>query len=162
MNNDLDRVLRRIRQELVTATAAHSHRDGGHPGRLDHASMAFGLAMARRLVDERLGIHEDPRPETLEAARAALYEQLAAIQHDIWSHWMAYVLDHCCTENGDGSMVVPAELVARWRRQILAPYAELSERERESDRDQVDRFWPLLHLGAVPRGPDVRLQERTG
>lgn len=153
MNDDRDRMLRRIRQELVTATAAHAHRDGpARPAQLDHASVAFGLTMARRLVDEALGIHEDPRPDALHEGRAALYEQLASIQHDIWSHWMAYVFDHCATENEDGSVTIPAELAKRWRRQVATGYSELSERERESDRDQVDKFWPLLHLGAPPRG----------
>jgi hypothetical protein len=40
--------------------------------------------------------------------------------------------------------VIPAELVARWEAQIKTPYAELSEQEQESDRDQVHGYLPTI------------------
>jgi hypothetical protein len=50
----------------------------------------------------------------------------------------------CCTRNVDGSLTIPPQLVERWQRQIDTPYAALSEQEKESDRSQVDRYWPLV------------------
>lgn len=38
---------------------------------------------------------------------------------------------------------MPAEL-ARWEIQIETPYAELSEQEQESDREQVRRCLPTI------------------
>lgn len=73
----------------------------------------------------------------------ALLERLAAVEHERWAHWQRYVHDHC-TANEDGSLTIPAELVARWSEQIETPYAELSEVERESDREQVRRYLPLI------------------
>lgn len=73
----------------------------------------------------------------------ALLEDLAAIEHDRWSHWQRYVHDKCeATE--DGGLLIPAQLVERWSVQMNTPYAELSEQEKESDRDQVRRYLPTI------------------
>lgn len=44
----------------------------------------------------------------------------------------------------DGSLLIPADLVERWERQIDTPYASLSENEKESDREQVYSYLPLI------------------
>lgn len=72
-----------------------------------------------------------------------LYEALAAIEHDRWADWQRYV-HFVCTRQDDGSLVIPSDAVARWERQINTPYEALTEREKNSDREQVDRYWPLL------------------
>ncbi|MFF2316945.1 hypothetical protein ACFVTE_11805 [Arthrobacter sp. NPDC058097] len=79
--------------------------------------------------------------EVLESVQTV--ERLAAIEHERWAHWQQYVHDQC-ERKDDGSLVVPAELVARWKAQIETPYAELSEREKESDREQVRRYLPVV------------------
>ena len=73
----------------------------------------------------------------------ALLDRLAAVEHDRWAHWQQYLHDQC-QRTHDGSLVIPAELVKRWSAQIETPYAELSVAERESDRDQVRRYLPLI------------------
>jgi hypothetical protein len=40
--------------------------------------------------------------------------------------------------------VIPAELAARWEVQIETAYAELSEQEKDSDREQVHRYLPTV------------------
>lgn len=71
--------------------------------------------------------------------RAELLEHFANIEHARWSKWQAYMHSKC-VEYGDGKgewVCFPAELYKRWERQINTPYAELSESEKESDREQV-------------------------
>ena len=70
-------------------------------------------------------------------------ERLAAIEHDRWASWQRYVHDHC-QRLEDGSLLIPAELAARWEMQIETPYAELSEPEKDSDREQVQRYLPTI------------------
>ena len=70
-------------------------------------------------------------------------EQLAAIEHARWSHWQKYMHGKA-TKQPDGSMVVPAELVARWEKQMSTEYADLSDGEKQSDRDQVKKYLPLI------------------
>lgn len=70
-------------------------------------------------------------------------EQIAALQHEIWAHWMRYLFT-CCEGNEDGSMTIPVDKVARWRRQIDTPYSELTDRERESDLEQADKIVKIL------------------
>ena len=62
-------------------------------------------------------------------------------QHQIWGHWMDYQFS-LCQEQADGSLVIPAEKVERWKRQLATSYAELSEAERESDRQVVREHLP--------------------
>jgi hypothetical protein len=45
-----------------------------------------------------------------------------------------------CQPNGDGSVTIPADKVERWSRQMKTIYADLTEKERESDRDQADKI----------------------
>ncbi|WP_110590416.1 hypothetical protein [Microbacterium suaedae] len=70
-------------------------------------------------------------------------ERLAAIEHERWAHWQQFVHDQCERQE-DGTLLVPAELAARWQTQIETPYAELPEQERESDREQVRRYLPTI------------------
>ena len=52
-----------------------------------------------------------------------IVEALAAHEHEQWAHWTAHMLDNTTPAN-----------IKRWRRQITAPYAELPEAEKRSDR----------------------------
>lgn len=79
----------------------------------------------------------------LSASDRALHESLAAIEHERWGHWQRY-LHQQCLRQPDGSLVIPAGTVARWELQITTPYEQLSEQEKDSDREQVARYWPLL------------------
>lgn len=72
-----------------------------------------------------------------------LVDELAAIEHERWAHWQRYVHDHCERQQ-DGSLVIPADLAARWEAQIQTRYVELTERERDSDREQVRRYLPVI------------------
>ena len=73
----------------------------------------------------------------------ALIEELAAIEHERWSHWQRYVHGKSARQS-DGSLVLPAELVERWERQFGMRYEDLPEDEKESDREQVRRYLPVL------------------
>jgi len=76
-----------------------------------------------------------------------LMERLAAIEHERWADWQSYLFARC------GPSPIEADPDARliwgvdarhWQRQIDTPYDQLSEAEKQSDREQVMRYWPLL------------------
>lgn len=72
-----------------------------------------------------------------------LLEELAALEHERWSHWQRYLHSKCIpAENGD--LTIPANLVNRWTTQMSTPYPALSEQEKESDREQVRRTLELI------------------
>lgn len=74
-----------------------------------------------------------------------LKEELAAIEHERWSDWQRYC--HSKMTNLSCSplyMSLPMKDYDHWRRQIATPYAELTEAEKQSDRNQVDRYWHLI------------------
>lgn len=71
-----------------------------------------------------------------------LYQELASIQHDIWSHWMKYMFSQGVYKDGD--WVMPSEKVERWTGQMNISYRDLTDQEQKSDQEQVDKFWHLI------------------
>lgn len=74
---------------------------------------------------------------------SGLIEKLAAVEHERWAHWQRYLHEQC-KPGPDGSLIIPATLVHQWTAQINTPYAELTEREKDSDREQVHRYLPTI------------------
>jgi hypothetical protein len=81
--------------------------------------------------------------ERIDEILDSLLERLAAVEHERWSHWQHY-LHSKCIRQPDGSLLLPAEFVERWEEQIARKYAELNEKEKESDREQVRKYLPLI------------------
>jgi len=72
-----------------------------------------------------------------------LLDELASIEQERWAHWQRYI-HSSGKRQSDGSLTLPADLVDRWERQIQTRYSDLSPEEKESDREQVRRYFPLL------------------
>jgi hypothetical protein len=73
-----------------------------------------------------------------------LLEELADVQHQIWSQWMVHLFSRC-RRNPDGSSeTIPDDLVVRWKRQMATDYADLTEREKNSDREQAREVMAVL------------------
>lgn len=68
---------------------------------------------------------------------------MAAVEHERWSHWQRYVHSKGVRQP-DGSLLLPADLVSRWERQLNTKYAELDEQEKASDREQVEEYLPII------------------
>jgi hypothetical protein len=73
-------------------------------------------------------------------------EELSSCEHERWSHWQRYMHSKG-KKDRDGNLVIPASLVVRWERLMNTKYSCLSEEEKESDREQVRRYVPIL--GAI-------------
>jgi hypothetical protein len=83
-------------------------------------------------------------PDPLAALHSPeLMEILAALEHDRWSRWQRYLHSRCETGE-DGTLTIPADLVARWEDQSSRPYDALTEAEKESDREQVRQYLPAI------------------
>jgi hypothetical protein len=76
-------------------------------------------------------------------SESELIEKLSEAEHRSWSYWMTYLFSTCEIQE-DGSAVIPAPLVERWHRQLATPYSELTEREKQSDRDEVIKILPII------------------
>jgi hypothetical protein len=79
-------------------------------------------------------------------------ETLASIEHSSWSGWAEWMLLKIKEEVLAGMMgdeqldpdrLEGLECVQRWRRQIATSYADLSEKEKESDRKVVREKLPI-------------------
>lgn len=65
-----------------------------------------------------------------------MLEELAAIEHERWCRWQSYLHDKCI-KNEDGSLTIPREYVVRWHDQMSKPFSQLSEKEKQSDRELI-------------------------
>ena len=79
----------------------------------------------------------------IETLLSEIVEELASIEHERWAHWQRYVHQQGIAQT-DGSLIIPAEIVRRWETQIATSYVDLSEAEKQSDREQVSRYLPLI------------------
>ena len=114
-----------------------------HPG-FDSPEEAAADPEARAIANQTAGFADAPEL----ADPQQLREAIAAVQHDIWAHWMEYQFSKCI-QNDDGSLTIPAASVLRWVRQVNLSYAELPENERESDRHQADKVLKVFaEMGA--------------
>lgn len=81
-----------------------------------------------------------------------LFEKLADIEHQRWVDWQKHLHSKCDKKEKEYSgaldqydLLIPSELVMQWTRQIKTDYKDLSEKEKDSDRDQVMRYWNLIN-----------------
>ena len=85
-------------------------------------------------------VHEQRLSERLNK----LLEALAALEHERWSHWQRYVHGKCVPVGNDGALLIPGDLVRHWESQMQTHYSQLTETEKESDREQVRKYLPLI------------------
>lgn len=99
------------------------------------------------------------KPTTLEQLR----EKLAEIEHERWADWQRWMhtkfVEH---SDGKGKFVcLPTEIFSAWQRQLETDYADLSDREKASDMEQVDRYWPLILDLIQQREQEARIDENN-
>lgn len=70
-------------------------------------------------------------------------ETLASVEHERWAHWQRH-MHSLATRKADGCLLIPAEHAQRWERLMRTPYAQLGEAEKQSDRDQVYKYLPII------------------
>jgi len=84
-------------------------------------------------------------------------EELAGIEHERWSDWQKYLHGKLkYTEIGTDQKVeafylMTADDYEKWERQINTDYKDLSEQEKESDREQVRRYLPIIKQALVDK-----------
>ena len=88
-------------------------------------------------------------------------EELAAIEHERWSDWQTWMHQCAYTDyDAEGKTIYcyTEEQISRWDKQITTPYSELTEKEKKSDMDQVDRYWPIIEAYIAERLEERELE----
>jgi hypothetical protein len=95
-------------------------------------------------------------------------EKGADIEHQRWVHWQKYMHSKMAyneavnpdTGHTEAFYVLKADLYERWERQIDTEYVELSEAEKESDREQVRAYTDLLTATLTAVAEEAKREER--
>jgi hypothetical protein len=77
---------------------------------------------------------------TLEEDMKELIERMAEQEHLQWAHWTAYFLQTLLDAHPE---LAKDENIVRWSRQILTDYRNLSEKEKESDREWARKSFDI-------------------
>ncbi|MBN2837734.1 MAG: hypothetical protein JXM74_03175 [Fusobacteriaceae bacterium] len=64
---------------------------------------------------------------------------LAILNHKQWNHWLEYQ-NSCSVYLENGDLILPSNKIERWRRQIKTAYYNLSEQEKNSDREIASKW----------------------
>jgi hypothetical protein len=86
------------------------------------------------------------------ASLATAREPLAAYAHRAWAGWMRYLFEKSAPQS-DGCVLIPPQLVARWRRQVETAYDDLPDSERESDRKEADEMLGICRAALAGQEP---------
>lgn len=87
-----------------------------------------------------------------------LIEKLAELEHEQWAHWTKYLfskLDLNAVPSNFGVSglrrvcSISEDDYKRWSRQIRTPYHELSEKEKESDREWARKVVELIRVEGI-------------
>ncbi len=73
--------------------------------------------------------------------KSKLFEELASIEHTRWADWQKWC-HKVLRENCPSAEL--EKVLERWDKQIATSYDDLTETEKDSDREQVMRYWYLL------------------
>ncbi len=76
--------------------------------------------------------------------QAELLEALADKEHASWARWMDYLFSKCVEHSTQEYVCIPRELAIRWGRQVDTLYSDLTEQEKQSDRDEVAHILPII------------------
>ena len=86
---------------------------------------------------------QEVEPENqLDNDKEELRQKLASIEHERWADWQKWchkVLREQVPYSPELELVL-----TRWDKQIETPYSGLSDKEKASDMEQVDRYWHLI------------------
>lgn len=103
-----------------------------------------------------------------------LIEKVADFMHDQWSHWMKYLYSKLTVSDeinwkslGDRTMndmyasrrTIDQFDHEHWKRQMETPYAELSEKEKDSDREWAMKLIKLLSEEGVDDASDLDISD---
>lgn len=91
-------------------------------------------------------------------------EEGANLEHDRWSRWMRYMISRMELRS-DGTLQFNEDDFSRWAQQMITPYSELSEREKESDRKETRNYLPFIQKtreDAVREEKEVIIKKLAG
>ncbi len=66
-------------------------------------------------------------------------EILAELAHEQWSGWMKHLFSKG-EMNKDGTWTMPRWAVERWTHQMNLKYNDLTAEEKDSDREEAEKF----------------------
>lgn len=99
---------------------------------------------------DKIIVREDEERELEEdRVRTGKTEQMADHAHKVWARWAEYMLDNLTPENTE-----------KWRNQIATPYSELSEEDKEKDRE-IFYEWVTEYTRHIPE-PDPQGEGNIG
>ncbi len=97
------------------------------------------LITINHILAEPPAIAAPPAPSAVEKAERAVIEALAEQAHVSWSGWIDWMLAKIDETHSSGETFRDC-----WRRQARTPYADLTEAEKNSDREEALHYLEIF------------------
>lgn len=78
-------------------------------------------------------IEDSGKLNVINLSDKSLIEELAELEHIQWVQWTDYMMTNYTSKN-----------IERWKRQVKTPYRELSEKEKDSDREWAQKVISII------------------
>ena len=88
---------------------------------------------------------QDMRSLAVQFVVQSIIEPLAAAQHQIWATWLAYQFDLCQPGEND-SLIIPADLIAKWKTRSETPYDALPAEIKEGYRNIAKQVFHVFNI----------------
>lgn len=72
------------------------------------------------------------------------YEQLAEEAHGVRAEWIEYMFSQGSVNSGRDTFEIPRHVWEGWERQAKTPYIQLTEPDKETDRDIAQRYISIM------------------
>lgn len=83
-------------------------------------------------------------PTQTEGWEVKVLERFSEMEHIRWAKWQNYMHSFLTWNNALQAWVLPHEKKVRWQSQIETTYAFLSDKEKDSDREQVKPYLDFI------------------
>lgn len=95
-----------------------------------------------------------------------LREKLAKVEHIRWSEWQKYIMEDVfkivSKENDIITLKMPTKQWEDWEKLVKTPYNKLKKEEKDSDREEVGKYWYLVenHIRNRIENPTKKYKKR--
>lgn len=112
----------------------------------------------KAVMESFLIMQENNMISYLGMSEKELISILERVEHMRRNKWNHYMLGVCSII--DGKYTIPVEKVKLWGKQTRTPYSELSERQKESDKREVNHIFLAIEQSKMDKRKNIPLQKK--
>lgn len=124
----------------------------------EQSDNSYKIDINRAVMESFLIMQENNMISSLDMSDEELISVLECVEYMRKNRWNQYLLSVCSRVNG--KYIIPAEKAKLWRAESRTPYEKLTEREKESDKREVNNIFLAIEQSTMSKQKTVSLQKK--